>query len=117
MKILIVEDEFLIASRIERLCNEILGFVLSKITCISDLADAKAYLKTNKVDLVILELNLNGEDGLQILQQFTAESFHIIIVSAQKEKAIDAFDYGVVDFVSKPFEKEKLKLALDRQVQ
>ena len=114
MKILIIEDEFLIARRLERMCNEILGSVISGITCIGDLGDAKVYLETNRVDLVMLDLNLNGEDGLKILQQFAAESFHTIIVSAQKEKAVDAFDYGVVDFVSKPFEKERLKLALDR---
>lgn len=114
MKVLIIEDEFLIARRIERMCKEILGSIKSEITCIGNLADAKVYLETNKIDLVMLDLNLNGEDGLKILQQFAAESFHTIIVSAQKEKAIDAFDYGVVDFVSKPFEKERLKLALDR---
>jgi len=114
MKILIIEDEFLIARRIERMCREILGPILSEISCIGNLDDAKVYLETNKLDLVMLDLNLNGEDGLRILQQFAAESFHTIIVSAQKEKAVDAFDYGVVDFVSKPFEKERLKLALDR---
>jgi len=113
MKILIVEDEILIARRIGRMCSTILAG-LAEITLIGDLADANAYLETNKIDLMILDLNLNGEDGLQILQRFAAESFHTIIVSAQRDRAIDAFDFGVVDFVSKPFEKERLALALDR---
>jgi DNA-binding LytR/AlgR family response regulator len=43
-----------------------------------------------------------------------AGSFHTIIISAYHEKAIEAFEYGVLDFVSKPFTYERLQKALER---
>lgn len=43
-----------------------------------------------------------------------AESFHTIVISAYTDKAITAFEYGVLDFIAKPFTLERVKQALDR---
>ena len=43
-----------------------------------------------------------------------ATSFHTIIVSANKHRAIEAFEHGVLDFIPKPFTKERLQKAFDR---
>jgi two-component system, LytTR family, response regulator LytT len=114
MKVLIVEDEASIADRIVRLLRELLGTSLESTTIHDNVASANEYIHTKPVDLVILDLNLHGKSGFEILKEAGAESFHTIIISAYKEKAIEAFEYGVLDFVPKPFTKERFSKALSR---
>ncbi len=114
MKILIVEDESRIARRIERMTREIFGDALSSLTHINTLKEALAFIGNESLDLVLLDLNLNGEDGFDLLTTAVSHSFHTIVVSAYKDQAITAFEYGVLDFVAKPFNKERLEKAFNR---
>ncbi len=116
MRILVIEDEGRIAKRIERLCKEILGKELSLLKHCSTIFEGEYYLETHPVDLLILDLNLNGEDGFRVLQNFIARSFHTIIISAYKERAITAFEYGVLDFIPKPFNKQRLEKAFAKML-
>ncbi len=114
MRILAVEDEHLIAQRIERLCREILGARLSAIAVQPSLESARAFLKEHPTDLLLLDLNLNGRDGFELLEEAVAGAFHTIIISACTDQAIHAFEYGVLDFIPKPFSKERLEAAFQR---
>ncbi len=114
MKLLIIEDESRIAKRIERMTREILGKNLTSLTHINTLQEALKFIERNTLDLVLLDLNLNGESGFDLLTTAVAESFHTIIISAYKDQAITAFEYGVLDFVPKPFNRERLLQAFDR---
>jgi two-component system response regulator LytT len=114
MRVLIVEDEPLIAQRLERFCREILGEKLESIRVASLFSEASARLDESPIDLLLLDLNLHGHDGMELLQASVAGSFHTIIVSANTEQALRAFEFGVIDFVPKPFSKERLAQALAR---
>ena len=117
MRILVVEDEDLIAQRIKRLTQEILGNQLQQLMVCPTFASAQAYMLDHPLDLVILDLNLNGKNGFQLLEQSVSASFHTIILSAYPDKAIVAYEYGVLDFISKPFNKTRLQKAFDRYQQ
>ncbi|WP_425391481.1 LytR/AlgR family response regulator transcription factor [Ekhidna sp.] len=114
MNILIVEDETRIAKRIERITRDILGNSLQSLTHINTLSEALTFIENNSLDLVLLDLNLNGDDGFDLLSTAVAESFHTIIISANKDQALVAFEYGVLDFVPKPFNQERLEQAFNR---
>ena len=114
MKILIVEDEARIARRLNRMCNEFFGGSVESIQVCESLVQALTYLSAHEIDLLLLDLNLNGEDGFELLQRVTACAFHTVIISAYTEKAITAFAFGVLDFVPKPFTAERLEQALQR---
>ncbi len=114
MNILIIEDENRIAKRIERMTKEFFLNTLKNIICVSSLQEGIEYIQNNELDLVLLDLNLNGENGFDILQKSVSESFHTIIISANKHEALTAFEYGVLDFVPKPFNKNRLQQAFDR---
>jgi two-component system response regulator LytT len=114
MRILIVEDEPLLARRLERFCHEILGDKLESIRAATLLSEASARLDESPIDLLLLDLNLHGRDGMELLTKCVAGSFHTIIVSANTEQALRAFEYGVIDFVPKPFSRERLEQALRR---
>lgn len=114
MRVLIVEDEPLLAQRLERFCREILGERLESVRLATMFAEAKARLDESPIDLLMLDLNLHGRDGMQLLAASVAGSFHTIIVSANTEQALRAFEYGVIDFVPKPFSRERVEQALQR---
>jgi len=40
--------------------------------------------------------------------------FQTIVISAYSDRAITAYEMGVIDFVAKPFDRERLQLAIDR---
>jgi two-component system, LytTR family, response regulator LytT len=114
MRLLIVEDEPLIAQRIERMCREILGQELKSVIHAARFDDTAALLEDTPIDLMLLDLNLSGADGMQLLKKSVAGSFHTIIVSANTDRALEAFEYGVLDFVPKPFSRDRIAQALDR---
>ncbi len=114
MRLLIVEDEPLIAQRVHRMCHEILGPQLESSRLASGFDEASAWLAENPVDVLLLDLNLQGDDGMELLKRSVAGSFHTIIVSANVDRALEAFEYGVLDFVPKPFARERLALAFRR---
>ena len=114
MRILIIEDEARIAARIERFVREILGHSLTSLTYCDAVASGIEHIRTHEIDLLFLDLNLNGRDGFEVLKNVVAEPFHTIVISAYTDKAITAFEYGVLDFIAKPFAIERVKQALDR---
>lgn len=114
MKILIVEDEAVAARRLERLVREFFGDQAESVVCKTTLQGSEDYLGETVVDLLLLDLNLNGEDGFKLLQEAVAGRFQTIIVSANTDRALTAFEYGVQDFVPKPVDRERLFKALER---
>lgn len=113
MKILIIEDEARIARRLERMAINF--FEQNSEVSICDSVDkGLAYIENNDIELLLLDLNLNGESGFDLLESVVSKSFHTIIVSAYTDKAIKAFEYGVLDFVPKPFDEIRLGQAFKR---
>ncbi len=114
MRILIVEDEKVAARRLKRLTKEILGEKLESVHTIESLENSDQFLSNNPIDLLLLDLNLNGKDGFELLQHTLSESFQTIVVSANTDRAIEAYEYGVLDFIPKPFDKKRLAKAFQR---
>lgn len=113
MKILIIEDEARIAKRIERMTRDFFDKEVQILLCDS-VENGLNTIETQTIDLLLLDLNLNGEDGFDVLQTVVARSFQTIIISAYIDKAITAFNYGVLDFVPKPFDEKRLSQAFTR---
>jgi two-component system, LytTR family, response regulator len=116
MNILIVEDEARIAKRIERMTRDIFGNNLQSLTHIGTLDKAMHFIENRSLDLVLLDLNLNGDNGFNLLKTAVSKSFHTIVISAYKDQAITAFEYGVLDFVPKPFNIDRLEQAFNRAI-
>lgn len=114
MRLLIVEDEPLVARRVQQFCRKILGDRAEVLHIASSFDAATAWLADAPVDVVLLDLNLSGEDGMQLLKTSVAAAFHTVIVSANTDQALRAFEHGAIDFVPKPFTIDRLALALQR---
>lgn len=112
MRIAIVEDEAIVARRLERMVREIVGSAAS-IEVAASHAAADGILR-RPLDLLFLDLNLNGRDGFSLLESAAAAAFQTIVVSAHHDQALRAFEYGVTDFVPKPWSVERLRTAIQR---
>ena len=113
MKVLIIEDEARIAKRLKRMVDVYFDNNAQVIICDS-LTRGVEHLQSNEINLLLLDLNLNGENGFDVLGSVVAGAYHTIVVSANTDRAIEAFGYGVLDFVPKPFDESRLFAALDR---
>ncbi|MEM7574819.1 MAG: LytTR family DNA-binding domain-containing protein [Bacteroidota bacterium] len=114
MRLLIVEDEFRIAKRLERIARDYFSTHLRACHHFETIHEALSFLQQSAIDLMLLDLNLHGQDGFELLKRFSAAAFHVIIISAYHDKALQAFEYGVLDFVPKPFSSPRLFKAFDR---
>ncbi len=112
IRVLIVEDETVAARRIRRLIEDYFGQRLLHVAEARTVDEAVAALLVTKPDLVCLDLFLVGADGFQLLRQQKCP--HTIVVSAYVDRAIEAFDHQVVDFVVKPVEASRFQTALRR---
>lgn len=109
MRILVVEDEI-------ELCNaireglEIEGYAVD--TCY-DGNEAYDFMYVENYDLVILDLNLPGMDGIDILKKIrkTNNEIKIIILSARGSVSdrVKGLDIGANDYLIKPFDFEELE--------
>lgn len=113
MNILIVEDEAPSARRLERMLSDQLGPRLNGIVSAPTLNEARAALKARQFDLILLDLDLAGADGFALLREGGALP-RVVVVSGRSDRAIDAFDHAVIDFVPKPVASERLARALLR---
>jgi two-component system response regulator LytT len=113
MRILIVEDEPLVRQRLLRLCTELAG-TRARFDAVADLEAAGDRLQRSVYDGLLLDLNLGGEDGFELLRRAVAGRYHCVVVSAHRDRALLAFEHGVLDFVPKPFSRERLGQALER---
>src|ERR1700683_1406941 len=99
VKILAVEDEPGAARHLERLCSAILTDKLERFAVADSLTAAAARLGETAFDVVLLDPQLQRGNGLQLLSVRSMRPFQTIVVSARTDLALNAFEYGVLDFV------------------
>jgi len=114
MRVLIVEDERPTAEDIKLLVEQILQKEITSIHIETTLDSALIYLREKPIDVLLLDLNLNTKDGFELLKQVVSQSFHTIVISANINRAIEAVEYGGLDFIPKPYNTERLKSAFQR---
>jgi DNA-binding LytR/AlgR family response regulator len=75
--------------------------------------EALAFLKSQPVDLVFLDIQMDQFTGLQFLESLQNRP-KIIIVSAYGEYAVQGFEYAVSDYLLKPYSFERFLRAIDK---
>ncbi len=110
MKIFLLEDDFSLNRLISKALED-RGFF---VTSVDDGYDAMTHVLNNKYDLYILDINVPGFSGHEVLQQVRKvhDNLPVIIVSAQLDidNISKAYDLGCNDYLKKPFELEELML-------
>jgi DNA-binding LytR/AlgR family response regulator len=75
--------------------------------------EAVAMVRSQEPDIVFLDINMPGMDGIQAAQALAGQA-HVVFVTAHDEYAISAFEHGAVDYLLKPADPERLALTCQR---
>ena len=109
MRILVVEDERALCETIVRSLRRL---AYSVAPCY-DGDTAIDLLGSERYDLVLLDLNLPGADGMTVLRTLrqTDRETRVLILSARSEVAdkVEGLDAGANDYLAKPFHLEELE--------
>ena len=113
MKIVIIEDEL---QAITALKKEIETHCPSLEFCgsASMLKEAKALIKSEKPELVFLDIQLKDGNGFDLLTDIGNYSFKVIFTTAYSEYALDAIKISALDYLLKPIDSEELVIAVEK---
>jgi len=108
MKVLVVEDEKMIAGFVRKGLEE-QGFV---VECCADGNEAYLLATTQQYDAIVLDIMLPGRDGLSILQNLRKQGnpVPVLLLTARSEleERIEGLNLGADDYMTKPFFVEEL---------
>jgi two-component system response regulator HydG len=80
-------------------------------------AEGMAYLSENRCDLVITDLRMDGMDGMEVLlkvkEQWPETDVMVMTAYGTIEIAVEAMKRGAIDFITKPFPHDALRLKVD----
>lgn len=114
IQVMIVEDDPMVRDINTRFLKKVDGFNLAK--AVSNLSEAMQFISVQKPDLILLDIYLPKENGIDLLKWLRKEEIlvDVILITADKSssRVLEAFRYGAVDYLIKPFTFERFKDAL-----
>jgi two-component system LytT family response regulator len=114
MHCLLVEDEPLAMLRLKEYVNRIPLLTLSG--AVDNAMDALEILQRQPIDLLFLDIEMDGLSGLQLLEALPTCP-KVILTTAYDQYALRAFDLQVVDYLLKPYTFERFLQAVSRAQQ
>ncbi len=113
-QILVVDDE----EKIRKILKIMLSLRGHSVDEATTGEEALAKIKESYYDLVIADIKMPGMDGLQLLREVNELEYPVPVVFitayATVESAVEAMKMGAVDYISKPFDEDRLILTVEK---
>jgi len=112
---LAVDDNPAALSTIERYAEKIPWLQL--VQCFTEALPAVAYLKAERVEVGLLDVEMDdfsGLDFIQLIKDQNIASPQFVIISAHEQYALKGFELNVVDYLHKPFSYHRFVQDLER---
>ena len=114
LKCIIVDDEYLAL----RILNQYIADIPS-LDLLAQFTSAPAaldFLEKNKADLVLLDIQMPGLNGIDFIKNLSYKPL-VIFTTARQEYAAAAYDLDVLDYLVKPISPERFKKAIEKALQ
>ena len=112
-KVFVIDDDALIAAMIARALKGEGHEVLTESLSFSDIVRR---IKDCSPDIVLLDISLSGRSGIEILEEIKEEriSSEVIMLTSDErvETAVKCMKLGAVDYLTKPFNLDELKIII-----
>ncbi|MBL4706935.1 MAG: response regulator transcription factor [Flavobacteriales bacterium] len=108
---IIIEDEPLALERTKNFVSKVPFLELS--ATFEDALNGLAYLRSNEVDLLFLDINMDELTGIELLESYKIES-QVIITTAYQEYALKGYELNVTDYLLKPFTFNRFLQAVNK---
>ena len=114
LRALIVDDEELACRNLKKKLLTVGG--VASVEHVTDPAEAVSRLREARFDLLLLDIQMPGLTGFELLAHFpeAEREFAVVFCTAHDEHALAAFEAAALDFLVKPVDPERLALALAR---
>ncbi|RJR48002.1 MAG: response regulator [Deltaproteobacteria bacterium] len=114
-RILAVDDELDMLSLLKIMVE---GYTDHQVQCTNNPVEATELLSEEQFDLVISDLKMPGMDGMELLQVAKNKDADLLVLVitayGSLESAEEAISKGAFDYITKPFRKEQIILAIDK---
>jgi two-component system LytT family response regulator/two-component system response regulator AlgR len=110
--VLVVDDEPLARRRVVRLLRQLVDTGL--IQEAGDIAQARSILEAGSIDVLLLDIQMPGGSGFDLLDSLTSPPGAIVFVTAFDDQALRAFGAQAVDYITKPIDPGRLQAAFIR---
>jgi two-component system NtrC family response regulator len=115
--ILVVDDE----ASIRRLAEKELNSENRSITAVGTAREAFKAFKNKSFDVIMLDMRLPDGDGMDLLTRFQhlAPEVQVVIITGfgDVENAVQAMKMGAYDYITKPFDLDRLELVIEKAFQ
>lgn len=108
---IIIEDEPLALKRTSEFVKKIPFLNLSGT--FDNAINGLFYLRSNKVDLLFLDINMDELSGIELLESSKIDS-QVIITTAYQEYALKGYELNVTDYLLKPFTFDRFLKAVTK---
>jgi DNA-binding NtrC family response regulator len=113
--ILAVDDELDMLTLLKMMVE---GYTDHQVMVTNNPMEASELLVKEQFDLVLTDLKMPGMDGMELLEAAKKkdEDILVLVITAygSLESAEEAMTKGAFDFITKPFRKEQILLAIDK---
>lgn len=113
MKCIIVDDESIACKGMKRLIDTRHELELTAV--FNRASEALEWLKDNSVDLVFLDIEMPGINGIELARRISGRCM-VIFTTAYLEYALDGFDVEALDYLVKPIDPKRFDKAIDRAI-
>lgn len=111
MKYIIVDDEPLAREGIREYAGQIPELV--HLDSFNNAFSAARYLREKEADLVFLDINMPGMDGLELARAISSETL-IIFTTAYSEYALESYELDAIDYLVKPIVRDRFHKAVQK---
>jgi two-component system LytT family response regulator len=108
---IIVEDEPLAMEKVKDFLSKVP--YLNLLGCFNNGLDIIGFLKEQAVDLIFLDIEMEGLTGIQLLEALAIKP-HIIITSAYDKYALKGYELNISDYLLKPFQFDRFIKAVEK---
>lgn len=112
VRVVIVEDDLNIRADLTDLVNNVPGFAVTGVA--DSVKEGLRVISEISPDVVLLDIQLKGDDAFDLLNGLQHISFHIIFITAYNHHAVKAIKYGALDYLLKPVNEQELVWALEK---
>ena len=112
MKCIIVDDNKMARMALKQLVLQVPGLEL--IAECNDASEALDSLNSTTVDLVLLDIEMPGMSGFDLIKKLGYNKPLIIFTTAKKDYAVEAFELNVVDYLVKPIALPRFRQAIEK---
>ncbi|MDO5981385.1 LytR/AlgR family response regulator transcription factor [Flavivirga spongiicola] len=112
MKVVIIEDEELAATSLEKLLLKS-TYNIDVIAHLESVEEATEWLANNKCDIIFSDIHLGDGESFEIFENLQI-TVPIIFTTAFDRYAIKSFKYFAIDYLLKPYDAQKLDQAIKK---